>query len=129
MTGADIDLRRKVSGIVERRWQRGETVMVRYAGGRFADADPRHRGTVFGSPHVVVEDSDDAIALYQPEGTTLVIWDLAEERVRERLVTWMEFLRLLFPGRAYAVALVFETGSGVPPWYALYFGGEGRFRG
>ena len=41
----------------------------------------------------------------------------------------MDFLRLLFPGKPYAVVLAFNTGTEVPPWYARYFAGAGRFRG
>jgi hypothetical protein len=41
----------------------------------------------------------------------------------------MDFLRLMFPGKGFAVLLVFDAGTGVAPWYADYFDGEQRFRG
>ncbi len=58
-----------------------------------------------------------------------VIWDLEARRPRERLTAEMNFLRLLFPDKAYAVVLAFDAGSGVPAYYAPFFGDEGYFRG
>ncbi|MBI3460176.1 DUF402 domain-containing protein [Candidatus Acetothermia bacterium] len=52
-----------------------------------------------------------------------------EQRFMEPWTMRMDFLTLIFPGKAYLVHLVFDAGSGTPPWYEPYFSGEDRFRG
>jgi hypothetical protein len=69
-----------------------------------------------GWPYVVVEDTDERVALWLPEGTKLWRWDIEEQRFREPRVTQGDSLRLLYPGRQYQVALFFESGSGPAPW-------------
>jgi hypothetical protein len=82
-------------------------------------------------PHVVVSDSDDLIVLYYPEGTQQLAWNVLEGRFREEAQSLLGYcLRLLYPGKAYAVTLFFDAGNGVSPFIEWYFvGGSGHFRG
>ena len=107
--------------MTEKRWQRGDTVMLRDVG--------NFSGILWCRPHVVVEDNDDFVALYQPEGSLIHRWRMEEGSFGPPAPVRMDFLRLMFPGKGYAVLLVFDAGTGVPPWYADYFDGEQRFRG
>jgi hypothetical protein len=104
-----------------RRWQRGDTVMLRDVG--------NFSGILWCRPHVVVEDRDDLLALYEPEGAMIHRWRMAERTFGPPAPVRMDFLRLMFPGKAYAVLLVFDAGTGAPPWYAPFFDGTERFRG
>ncbi len=67
---------------------------------------------VTGWPHVVLEDSDEFVAVYMPEGTKLWRWNILEQRFREQRISQGESVRLFFPGKAYEVSLFYETGSG-----------------
>src|SRR5262245_20440730 len=78
--------------------------------------------TVAARPYRVVSDSDEVVALYQPEGTKLPRWVIDEQRyLPEPQQMRGASLRLLYPGKAYDVTLFFET-AGPVPWYtdALY---------
>jgi hypothetical protein len=87
-------------------------------------------GLLWGWPHVVVQDSDELTALYQPEGTPILRWQMDEGRSVEPLTARMDALRLIYPELPYHVTLWFDAGTGVPPWFQPYFGGgKGRFRG
>lgn len=77
-----------------------------------------------GWPYSVVEDSDEIVALYLPQGTKLWRWDIVEQRMRQPRVTIGDSLRLLFPGKPYHVDLFFESGSGPAPWVRYFFLGE-----
>ena len=74
-----------------------------------------------GWPYIVIQDTEDLIALYLPEGTRLWRWNIAEQRFREPRLTLGDSLRLLFPGRPYHVDLFFESGSGPAPWVQYLF--------
>ncbi len=82
--------------------------------------------TVGARPYVVVEDSDNLVALFQPAGTLLPRWVIAEQRYLENPQRAPgDSLRLLYPGRAYDVTLFFDP-VGEPPWfYDALFGAEG----
>jgi hypothetical protein len=54
------------------------------------------------------------------------VWRLEEQGFKEVRPTRLDMLRLMFPGRGYAVELYFDTGNGPPN---AIFTGEGRFRG
>jgi hypothetical protein len=84
-----------------------------------------------GWPHVVVSDSDELIVLYRPEGTLDLVWNVLERHFREETRIPRGYsLRLLYPGKAYAVSLFFDGGNGVSPFIGSYFGdGSGHFRG
>jgi hypothetical protein len=83
-------------------------------------------GEVVGTPHVVIQDTDDLVVLFRPEGTRWAVWDLERQQFKEVPPTRMDMLRLMVPGRGYAVELYFDTGRGAP--YGI-FAGAGRFRG
>jgi hypothetical protein len=104
--------------VSEKRWQPGDTVLLRNTGFFVGEA--------WATPHVVVQDGGDQVVLYRPEGTRFEAWDLVERRIVPMGPTRMDMLRLMWPGRWYAVELFFDTGRGMTPY--RHFGGEGRFR-
>jgi hypothetical protein len=82
--------------------------------------------TVGARPYRVVVDSDDIVALYQPEGTPMPRWHVGKGRYLDGTqVSKGESLRLLFPGRSYDVTLFFEAAGEVPWFYDALFGGDG----
>ncbi len=101
------------------RWQPGDEVVLRNTGFFVGEA--------WATPHVVVLDSDELVVLYRPEGTAFESWSLTRQRLTPLGRTKMDMLRLMFPGKDYAVELFFDTEKGSPPYDA--FQGEGRFRG
>jgi hypothetical protein len=105
----------------EKRWQPGDTVMLRDVG--------NFSGILWCWPHIVVQDTDDLLALYEPEGSMIHRWRMDEGVFGPPAPVRMDFLRLMFPGKGYAVLLVFDAGTGVAPWYAEHFDGDARFRG
>jgi hypothetical protein len=102
-------------------WQPGDTVMLRDVG--------NFSGILWCRPHVVVQDTPELVALYQPEGSLIHRWRMEEQVFGPPAPVRMDFLRLMFPGKAYAILLVFDGGTGAPPWYSSYFDGTERFRG
>jgi hypothetical protein len=104
--------------VSENRWQPGDTVILRNTGFFVGEA--------WATPHIVVEDTGDFVALYRPEGTQFEVWDIIEQRMISMRPTRMDMLRLMWPGRFYAVELFFDTGRGTQPY--TYFGGPDRFR-
>jgi hypothetical protein len=84
-----------------------------------------------GWPYVVVSDSDELIVLYRPEGTLNLTWNVLERRFKEDTSVQRGYsLRLLYPGKSYAVSLFFDGGNGLSPFIESYFGdGSGHFRG
>ena len=85
---------------------------------------------VTGWPHVVLEDSDELVAVYMPEGTRLWRWNILEQRFREPRISQGDSVRLFFPGKAYEVSLFYETGSGPAPRVQQLFPDvTGRFYG
>ena len=102
----------------EKRWLPGDTVILRNTGFFVGEA--------WATPHIVVQDTDELVVLYRPEGTRFEIWDMVEQRMAPMRPTRMDMLRLMWPGRYYAVELFFDTGRGTPPY--SHFGGTGRFR-
>jgi predicted RNA-binding protein associated with RNAse of E/G family len=105
-----------VSGI---GWQPGDEVVLRNTGFFVGEA--------WVTPHVVVQDNDDLVVLYRPEGTPYECWSISQQRLIPLGKTKMDMLRLMFPGRDYAVELFFDTERGSPPYRV--FVGAGRFRG
>ena len=78
--------------------------------------------TVGARPYVVIADTEELLALYQPEGTVLRRWHIAERRyLNEVTVTKGETLRLLKPGQHYDVTLFFETEGELPWFYDALF--------
>ncbi|HLF78534.1 MAG TPA: DUF402 domain-containing protein [Dehalococcoidia bacterium] len=121
--------------MTEKRWQRGDTVMVRYPMEermvrcyQVITGDPVVN--VVGWPHVVLEDSDERIALYMPEGTHLWRWDVLGERLHQERIVQGELVRLFFPGKRFEVSLFYDTGTGPARHVEYLFPGvRGRFFG
>jgi hypothetical protein len=110
----------------ERPWQRGETVIVRdpleTRGTRtYEELTGDHEPNVPGWPYIVLEDTEEVVALYLPEGTKLWRWNILDQRLREPRPTTGDSVRLLFPGKAYAVDAFFETGAGPAPHVRYFF--------
>ena len=83
-----------------------------------------------GWPFVVVEDDDEVVVLYLPEGSPVTRWNIEERSFREPRLTQGDSLWLLYPGKRYHVSLMFETGSGPAPHVKYYFPeGSGPFYG
>jgi hypothetical protein len=76
---------------------------------------------------VVIEDTDDRVVLYRPEGTGWAIWSFDDQTMRYPSPTRMDVLRLMFPGQSYAVELYFATETGEA--YSDFDHIHGRFRG
>jgi hypothetical protein len=112
----------------EKRWQPGDVVVLR---DRLETRSTRayeellndHTPNLWGWPWVVIKDTDDVVALYCPEGTKHRRWNIVEQSFREPLVTQGDSVRLLYPGKHYAVDAFYETGSGPPPHVRYYFMG------
>jgi hypothetical protein len=104
--------------VSEKRWQPGDSVLLRNTGFFVGEA--------WATPHIVVQDSEELVVLYRPEGTVYEVWDIVAERLESRSPTRMDMLRLMWPGRWCAVELFFDTGRGVPHY--PHFGGSDRFR-
>jgi hypothetical protein len=120
-----------------RHWRRGDSIVLRpwLTTPRLVQIAQTIHGDssvmALGWPHVVVDDSDELIVLYRPEGTLSLSWNVHERRLREETQIPRGYsLRLLYPGKAYAVTLFFDGGNGVSPFIDSYFGeGSGHFRG
>jgi hypothetical protein len=86
--------------------------------------------TTQARPFRVVVDSDEVVALFQPDGTPVPRWVIHENRYLPDIPpTRGETLRLLFPAKHYDVTLFFQT-EGQQPWYLdAFFEGEGLTRG
>jgi hypothetical protein len=129
---------------VERRWQFGEVVVLRYVETPLSAAlvhaymgDPASIAgtpflvngsitTVAARPYRVISDTEDCVVLYQPEGTTLPRWVIAEQQyLANPRSTGGASIRLLFPGKAYDVTLFFETANEVPWFFDPLFNTEG----
>lgn len=79
--------------------------------------------TVGARPYRVIVDSEDLLALHQPEGTLIQRWHIAEQRLLpDASYSRGETLRLLKPGHAYDVTLFFETEGELPWFYDALFG-------
>jgi hypothetical protein len=121
--------------MAEKRWQRGDTVMFRYPPeARMVRAYQAERKDpvvhVLGRPHIVLEDTDERVALYMPEGATVWRWNLGANHPRPPRQTQGESVQLLFPGQRYAVDIFYDAGSGPGPTATYYFPGvKGRFLG
>lgn len=103
-------------------WPTGEVVIHRYVG--------HGDGIIWCRPHLVVFDTAEFTALYQPEGTIVHRFDLVRSSPVDPRAVRMNVLRLMFPGRAHAVLLFFDAGTGVPPWYEQHFNWpHGDFKG
>jgi uncharacterized protein DUF402 len=136
-----------VSAEANDHWQPGEVVVLRYvetpASVRMVHAimgDPAKGSasnaypflihgevvTVQARPYRVVQDTEDLLALHQPEGTLQPRWLIPEGRyLDDPPRSRGETLRLLFPGRAYDVTLFFEGKGEVPWFYDALFDGDG----
>ncbi|MEE8336677.1 MAG: DUF402 domain-containing protein [Dehalococcoidia bacterium] len=112
----------------ERRWQPGETVVLRYItrDGRPGMAWPYH----------VVEDRDDLLALHIPRGAIYKRWqpaplaEVAGYRAARRLndTVWRrDMLRLMFPGQHHSVWL-FWSEDGERRFSTYYINMEEPFR-
>ena len=97
----------------------GDPVMLRNCGFFMGDG--------WCTPHALVQETPDLVVLFRPEGVQTQIWQMERQEFVEMPVTRMDMLRLMFPGRMYAIELFFDAGKGTPP-YSI-FEGEGRFRG
>ena len=123
--------------MASKHWQRGHSIILRpwLTTPRLVQIAQTIHGDslvmALGWPHVVVKDSDELIVLYRPEGTQGLSWNVLEQRYKEEASIPQGYsLRLLYPGRAYAVSLFFDGGNGVSPFIDSYFGDSaGHFRG
>jgi hypothetical protein len=121
--------------MTERTWQRGDTVVLRFPAERrmtrcyqVIHGDPVV--CVTGWPGVVLEDSNELIAVYMPEGTKLWRWNIEQQQFREPNISRGDSIRLFFPGKRYEVSLFYETGSEPAPHVEYFFPGvTGRFYG
>src|SRR5688572_10812143 len=100
-----------------KRWHRSETVIVRYPSEeRMVRCYQVITGNpivnVAGWPHIVLEDSEDLVALYMPEGTKLWRWEIEPRRFRPPRTSQGDSIRLFFPGKPFEASLFYETGSG-----------------
>src|SRR5690349_20562476 len=85
-----------------------------------------------GWPYVVVTDREDLIILYSPEGNQDLAWNVLDGHFQEKQGPRPRGhnLRLLYPGKGYAVSLFFDGGNGVSPFIDTYFGATNEyFRG
>jgi hypothetical protein len=118
-----------------KHWRRGDTVMVRYPiEERMVKAYQVARSDtvvhVVGWPHVVIEDTDERVALYMPEGTTLWRWNVEADEPRPPRITLGDSVRLFFPGKRFEVSLFYDAGSGPGMAARYYFPGVNeRFLG
>lgn len=101
------------------QWRAGEAVMLRNTG--------FFMGESWCTPHVLIQDEPDLVVLFRPEGVQTQIWHMERREFVEIPVTRMNMLRLMFPGRMYAIELFFDAGKGTSSYAA--FEGDGRFRG
>ena len=112
--------------MTEQRWQPGETVIFRYPlWDRMVRAYlATHEDTVvnvYGWPMVVVKDTPELTALYQPSGTTTSRWDVEGARFREPRANRSHCLRLFYPGKPYEISLYYDAGGGRDPWIDAFF--------
>jgi hypothetical protein len=89
--------------MADQHWQPGDTVVLRYI--------TTHAGTVGTTwPCRVIADREDLVALYIAAGTMFKQWQPSVSAPDRRLVDtlWQgtDILRLMVPGRGYAVLLV-----------------------
>jgi hypothetical protein len=109
-------------------WQPGDVVIVRdpleTRGTRtYEELTGDHEPNLPGWPYIVIEDTAERVALYLPEGTRLWRWNILEQRFREPRTTKGDSVRLLFPGRRFALDAFFDSGSGPAPHVRyLFFG-------
>jgi hypothetical protein len=94
-------------------WKPGDIVVHRYVG--------HGNGITWCRPHIMVFDTPELIALFQPEGTVVKRFDIEGGSPVASQTVRMNVLRLMFPGRAYAILLYFDAGTGVPSWYEKHF--------
>jgi hypothetical protein len=119
------------------QWQRGDSIILRpwlTTPQLVGIAQSIHGDSLVMAlawPHVVITDSDELIVLYYPEGVQQLAWNVLDGHFRQETQSLRGYsLRLLYPGKAYAVSLFFDGGGGVSPFIASYFGdGSGHFRG
>jgi hypothetical protein len=109
-----------------RRWHFGDIVVLRdpletRATRAYTAITGDTTPNIPGWPYMVIEDNQDAVALYLPEGTRLWRWDITEQRFREPRTTRGDSLRLLYPGKPFQVDLFFDSGSGPAPWVSYFF--------
>ena len=82
-------------------WQKGNTVVHRYVG----HAD----WVTWARPHIVVSDTSEITVLSQPEGTVVERFDRRDKVSLKSQTIRMDILRVMFPNRAYAVLLFFDS--------------------
>ena len=103
-------------------WQPGSVIVHRHVG--------HHDWITWCRPHIAVRDTPELIALFQPEGTVVERFDRKDGVLLASQTVRMNILRLMFPGRAHAILLFFDAGTGVPPWYEKHLDGpDGEFKG
>jgi hypothetical protein len=103
-------------------WNPGDIVIHRYVG--------HHDWITWSRPHVVVSDTPECVALFQPESTVLERFDRKDRVPLESMTVRMNVLRLMYPNTNYAVLLFYDAGTGVPPWYQkIYDWPDGDFKG
>jgi len=109
------------------RWQPGDEVVLRYI--------TRQERPGMSWPARVVEDRDDLLALYIPEGATTKQWrgvrDAMGQPVSRELVDipWRrDTLRLMYPGADHSIWLSWRREAGERVFHGYYLNMEEPFR-
>ncbi len=74
------------------------------------------KGNAWCTPHVLVQETPDLVVLFRPEGVLPQDWNIEHRELTTLPPTRMDMLRLMFPGRMYAIELFFDTGRGTRPY-------------
>src|SRR5438132_583182 len=100
-------------------WQYGDQIVLRHTG--IHDGETKNRpGLLHGLPHYVVEDADDRLVLWMPAGSERRYVDLADRSHRVEPTPWtLDSLRIMFPGKAYAIYLFWAAASVLPSAHPL----------
>jgi len=111
----------------EQRWQPGDQVVLRYI--------TRQDRPGMSWPARVVQDGDDLLALYIPDGATTKQWrgvrDSMGQPISRELVDipWRrDTLRLMYPGQDYSIWLSWRREDGERVFHGYYINVEEPFR-
>ncbi|MCA9856986.1 MAG: DUF402 domain-containing protein, partial [Dehalococcoidia bacterium] len=113
--------------MTEARWQPGDEVVLRYI--------TRQERPGMSWPARVVEDRDDLLALFIPNGAVTKQWrgvrDSMGQPVTRELVDipWRrDTLRLMYPGEDYSIWLSWRDEDGERVFHGYYINVEEPFR-
>jgi len=113
--------------MTEARWQPGDEVVLRYI--------TRQEQPGMSWPARVVEDRDDLLALYIPDGATTKQWrgrrdSMGLPLTRELVdIPWLrDTLRLMYPGEDYSIWLSWRNEDSGRVFHGYYINCEEPFR-